>query len=138
MDVGFELDDGRKFSGRIGRITKTELGLEDDLRFFHGNLKLEFPGGGVQELAPILCGPDETALIVHHHIRQILHVANVRSWEQLPRQQVVALYEGAEYTSPSIIAGLASLDGHRIYILADAMAEVDRLMAQMQEDATSA
>lgn len=110
------LDDGSELVARLGEISGTELGPENDYRFFWAKVDLAFPGA-VQSFCPILANIDETTERVHEHIKNVLRVVGVRTWEELPRKRVYVLYAPDAPTGD--IVGLSNLDGSEVYLLKD-------------------
>ena len=111
-----ELPDGRIFRCRIGTIESTELGFEDDLRFTWAKLELNY-GGVTQAYCPIVGSRSYPTVSLDAHVRGVLDVADVRSWEQLPGCYVVALFdENGGGGGFGIIQGLCRLDGSHVYL----------------------
>jgi hypothetical protein len=115
-----QLDDGRKFSGQIFSITGTRLGRDIDHNSFVAHLELASSGRGTA-LAPMLSNLDRSDARVQEHITRILETVGVEYWDQLVGRSVIALYDWQSTTG--VIKGLASLDGSRVYLIADTFLE---------------
>lgn len=112
---------GKAYSGEIAKITSTSLGVED-----HGILSAfvftEWQGGGVGVGGYALDAWDEaakarvTTAYGLDQLVQIMRVVGVSSWEKLPGQQVIVLFDGdnGDGSFGSRAIGLASTIGDRV------------------------
>jgi hypothetical protein len=110
------LSDGRKYSGMIYTITGTKLGRDLDHNCFVAHLELQAGSAGTA-LAPMLCQLDRADPKVQQHITRLLETVGVEYWEQLVGRSIIALYDVDPGTG--FIKGIASIDGSRVYVIAD-------------------
>jgi len=103
---------GRKYEGKVCRITATEFGLEPDCRFFWGKLSLSWGGVHSNDFAPILGGSSPKDIDgdqVIKYLFGVLNAVSVRSWEELKGKLVMALFE--EGDTRGTVIGISGLDG---------------------------
>ena len=114
---------GQKYTGHIGTIKSTRLGVED-----HGiltaSVTIEWPGGGVSFGGYSLDGYNDTlkrrvpTAYGLDHIVKIIETVGVESWEAVRFSKVVALFDYSESgnTWGSMIQGIAHLTEDRVFI----------------------
>lgn len=111
--------DGKTYSGQIGTIKRTSLGVED-----HGimtaMLHIEWKGGGIGAGGNTMDEPRKGEDGKHlgrfgtayglDHIMRILETVGVDKWEQLPGEKVIVLFEGPSWigSTASGIAGITN------------------------------
>ena len=114
--------EGKTYSGQIGTIKRTSLGIED-----HGivtsMLHIEWTGGGIGVGGYCLDTPRKDDDGKHHgrigtaygldHIMRILETVGVDSWEQLPGKQVIVLFEGTGGWG-SVSCGIAGITNEKV------------------------
>lgn len=95
--------EGKTYTGQIGTIKRTTLGLEDH-GIMSAFLHVQWTGGGIGVGGYTLDGPkfDENDKFIARfgsaygldQIMRILETVGVGKWEDLPGKQVIVLFEG--------------------------------------------
>lgn len=114
--------DGKTYTGQIGTIKRTELGIED-----HGImtawLHVDWRGGGIGVGGYTLDGPRKDDDGKHlgrfgsdfgmDHVMRILETVGVHNWEDLPGKQVIVLFKDGGGLG-STACGIAGITNEKV------------------------
>ncbi|XKH58372.1 hypothetical protein LG293_17245 (plasmid) [Citricoccus nitrophenolicus] len=105
--------EGTGYTGKIGTITKTTLGVHEHFNRMTYDLQVNLGGGLHASVGGY--GMEARTGSGINHLRRILETVGAADWEHLAGSPTMVLFDPETETS----VGLASLDGRRVFILAD-------------------
>lgn len=132
-----ERDDLDDYEAELATVDSTRLGI-NELGLYSGDVVFTGVGwgqsfGGVRLDQAIGRGPESYSVGSHYGMTHLMRIMEVvgGTWETLVGKRCYVLRRGPRFGAT--IAGIASLDGERVYILDELIEEVDRAYASLDD-----